>query len=366
MTLTTADITTLTQPFPTFVAAEPRVFGIDVSRWQGVINWQDCFAEGVKFAAIRCTVGNYYQDPNFVTNWVQARANNILIAPYLVVVPANSAGVQISAKAHWDYFKSFFGDRESDMPIVLDCELSNNQTKAYITDLIDELIWSVFYEYGRMPIIYTRQTWWDTWTEPRAVFKQCDLWAARYSETLDGPWSDGKYIFRDWDYWHFWQYSETGDFPPTESANTDFDYFNGTLEDLLVYCEQDPIEPEPPPKDTLLERIENLEAEQALLRSDVDYLLGFHNTDPAPPQSEYISVSVIPGGKVVAFKVKAPNAVGKPIMVKYEPVIRYDYPETLLIKPELIDADGTLDYYEMAQKGADGTPLYCRADKVEL
>ena len=42
-----------------------RVAGIDVSRWQGSINWTKVAAAGYRFVVIRATIGNDYTDPRF-------------------------------------------------------------------------------------------------------------------------------------------------------------------------------------------------------------------------------------------------------------------------------------------------------------
>ena len=382
--------TTLTQPLPT-LSTLPKTFGIDVSRWQGAIDWRAAFNAGVKFAAIRCTVGNYYTDPNFEYNWSEAKAAGILVTPYIVIAPANGS-TKLSSRQHWDYFKSVFGERVPDMPIALDCELTRDQSKAYITELIDEVIWSVFYDFGRLPIIYTRQTWWDFNTEPRVVFGQCDLWAARYNELLDGPWGDGKYEFRDWDYWFFWQYSETGKFPPTESTNTDFDYFNGTLEDLLVYCEHG--DPLPPPVDPgeFEERLSEVETKvtailatlteiKDTLESLIDWVIVTDQrlddlesgapppTDP-PPSGDYITVTALENAP--AFSYKAPNGNGAPIMIYNifdilnQAIYLRKAGQTWDIYPGLIEADGGLEWYKIHGLSHPDWPngLYCRADKV--
>ena len=59
------------------------------------------------------------------------------------------------------------------------------------------------------------------------------LWAARYKGDLNGPWSDGRYTFRDWDTWDVWQFSANGNLRGAEfgmrSKSVDLDWFNGSL-----------------------------------------------------------------------------------------------------------------------------------------
>ena len=53
------------------------VQGIDVSEFQGAINWSAVKAAGKQFAFIRVSDGTY-QDPKFATNWAGAKAAGIL------------------------------------------------------------------------------------------------------------------------------------------------------------------------------------------------------------------------------------------------------------------------------------------------
>ena len=108
MTEVTAPYTTVT-PTPVFTtASSPVAFGIDVSRWQNGINYRQCEADGVKFVAMRCTVGDYYTDPLFAENWEGFGATDILRTPYLVVAPAWSPEYgyhPVGSQAHWQLFR---------------------------------------------------------------------------------------------------------------------------------------------------------------------------------------------------------------------------------------------------------------------
>src|SRR5512140_1906269 len=59
----------------------PTVKGIDVSYYQGTINWTAVKAAGVGFAFIRGSDGAY-QDPNFATYWAGSRAAHVLHGAY--------------------------------------------------------------------------------------------------------------------------------------------------------------------------------------------------------------------------------------------------------------------------------------------
>ena len=69
--------------YPKFADADPfewtarrpqsyPIHGIDVSRWQGNINWPQAKAAGVTFAYIKATEGGDVADPGFAINWQAA------------------------------------------------------------------------------------------------------------------------------------------------------------------------------------------------------------------------------------------------------------------------------------------------------
>ena len=70
--------------------------GVDVSRYEGVVDWKKVAAAGYRFAIIRATLGRRsYTDPTFNTNWTGAKAAGLLVSAYHVVVATNYANKQI-------------------------------------------------------------------------------------------------------------------------------------------------------------------------------------------------------------------------------------------------------------------------------
>lgn len=213
------------------------ISGIDVSRWQppDLLDYQLIKDAGYKFAAVRCTIGDYYTDSKFSEHWENFGNIEFFRMPYLVVAPADSYGRKISAAEHMQRFLGAFGDRESELPWVLDCELTRGQSKAYITDLTAGVVEECNSHLGRYPIIYTRESWWDAIVYQDPLWSKCPLWAARYNPGLKSPWSDGLYKFRDWQTWHFWQWTSHGRIPGY-MGDVDLDHFNGSIEDLNLFA----------------------------------------------------------------------------------------------------------------------------------
>jgi lysozyme len=208
---------------------------LDVSRWQGDVNFSDAFAAGYKGVAIRCTVGNYYQDVKFQEYWENAKNAGFMVSAYHVVAPANT-GIIITPEEQISYFLSFLGDRVLDFPLVLDCELARGQTKTTITNCINGCV-TLLEDFGyEKLLIYTRTSWWDTNVYMDNEAKKHDLWIARYSNVLTHPWGDGYYKPRDWDDWVLWQWSEQGQVPGFSGNDVDLDRFNGTINEFYKYC----------------------------------------------------------------------------------------------------------------------------------
>lgn len=201
-----------------------RTPGIDVSRYQGAIDWARVAAGGYRFAIIRATVGNYYTDPRFYENWRGAHDAGLLVSAYTVIKPSHSAESQINR-----LFEVLEGT-QADLPLVLDVELPDAMLPAGITAVVQDCCQRVADQTQRRPILYTGRWFWEPNIQHSPTWAQHDLWIAHYgvdSPTLPSDWSD----------WKFWQYSETGSVAGVSSRYTDLDWFNGSYEDLLAYAQ---------------------------------------------------------------------------------------------------------------------------------
>lgn len=195
--------------------------GIDVSRYQGEIDWKKVASAGYCFAVIRATIGDYYTDPFFYTNWAGAKEAGLLVSAYHVVVATRYAENQI------DRFFSILGSRKADLPLVLDIERDDNVSNAANTACIQDCISEIGKKDPRRPIIYTARYYWKDHVLPSADWEKYDLWVASYTETPLLP--------PGWSRWRFWQYSPNGRVPGI-AGSTDSNWFNGSIEDLRRYA----------------------------------------------------------------------------------------------------------------------------------
>jgi lysozyme len=199
--------------------------GIDVSRYQGVVNWRAVADAGFKFAVVRATLWNAKLDEAFEPNWNGARANGLLVSAYNVIKP------DVPAVAQIDYFAQALIGRKWDLPPVLDIERDDAQAPQQITQCVREALRLSEQRFGRKPIVYTAKWFWNKFVLPSNEWAQYDLWVASYgaAEVV---------LPAAWPTWKIWQYTGNGHAPGIASE-VDLNWFNGSYDDLLKCCQAD-------------------------------------------------------------------------------------------------------------------------------
>jgi len=136
---------------------EEEPFGIDVSRYQGVINWAVVKAyqlRKVRFVGIRATISWGYVDPYFKSNWQQARGG-LMRSAYHVVYPNESVQRQC------DNFLTAVGADFGELPLTLDVELDHGAPPSKIQDTVWGCATYLQARAGRLPLLYSRKQWLD-------------------------------------------------------------------------------------------------------------------------------------------------------------------------------------------------------------
>ncbi|MDY0018914.1 MAG: GH25 family lysozyme [Anaerolineae bacterium] len=211
-----------------------KTAGIDVSRWQGEIDWTKVAAAGYRFAVIRATVGDQYTDPRFYVNWGRAKDAGLLLSAYHVLKPGTTPESQLA------YFMGVVGERKADFPLVLDIEVADGLSSQKVTDSVRTSLQRLTELEGRKPIVYSARWFWSANVRPSAEWAAYDLWVANYGVSEPT-------LFDSWKTWRFWQYSEKGKVPGVQSTSTDLNWFAGSYDDLLAYSGQ-ALQPEPEPQ----------------------------------------------------------------------------------------------------------------------
>ena len=200
--------------------------GIDVSHWQGDIDWKKVKEAGVKFAFIKASEFpdkkiTMYEDEKFKVNRAGAIENGIYWGAYHFfrthVDPVHQA----------ESFCNFVGEVDS-LPLVLDLEVAGCKG-ATLVRKVKSFIETCDSISGRKTIIYTSGGFWRPYMTYEKLTDvdwaaQYPLWMARYTSQWPGA-------IYPWSAWDFWQYSDHGRIPGIK-ASVDLNWFSGSLEDL--------------------------------------------------------------------------------------------------------------------------------------
>jgi len=103
--------------------------GIDVSQYQGVIDWSKVSKAGIQFAIVRASLGQTTRDSTFASNVAGAQKNGLAVGAYHYSYAENVAQAQAEAKN----FLAAVKDQRLTYPLVYDLENNTNTTKNFGT-----------------------------------------------------------------------------------------------------------------------------------------------------------------------------------------------------------------------------------------
>ena len=196
-----------------------KIHGIDVSKYQSIINWKEVKnmeEKGVKigFVFIKATEGTSIVDAQFRRNWIEAEAQNIPKGAYHFFVSNRSA------KKQADNFMQIVNLKKGDMPPVLDVEKSHGVSIADMQKGVKMWLDAVENHYGVKPVIYTNIDFYERYFA--SGFEEYPLWIAHYLQP------DKPRIEKNW---LFWQHSEKGRVDGITTP-VDFNVFYGDSSDF--------------------------------------------------------------------------------------------------------------------------------------
>ncbi len=203
--------------YPAFGIAIPDTYpihGIDVSRYQETIAWEEVSTMQVKnikirFAFIKATEGITGIDKQFRRNWKKAKQNGVIRGAYHFFLATKDGREQA------ENFIKMVDLEPGDLPPVVDIEQTYGVTAAIFTKELQEWLTIVENHYNVKPLIYTNVDFYKNWLIKK--FDAYPLWAAHYFQ------SNEPVINRDWS---FWQHSEQGRVNGILSK-VDFNVFQG-------------------------------------------------------------------------------------------------------------------------------------------
>ncbi len=206
------------------VKTDSPIYGIDVSRWNGTIDWNAVLADGYEFAIVKIggrKMGltgdaSLYEDPMYVKNIEGAKAAGVKVGAYFWCSAVN----EYEARQEAIYALSLIKKYSLDLPMYYDYEWAQDgsyrlaipQTAENRMKVVQTFMDTV-QSYGYTSGVYASDSmliptgFRDNWGERTgldgvALGQKYRMWAARYSNESPGLFCQGIY--------DIWQYSSTG------------------------------------------------------------------------------------------------------------------------------------------------------------
>ena len=194
--------------------------GIDVSEFQGKIDWAKVKKSGVEFAILK--LGNIYdaqsnyKDSKFDTNYKEAKKRGIKIGAYIY----NYCNTVNTLKEGLEWAIGKLAGKKLDLPLYLDMEDKDIQgeSKASLTEQCNEFakyVESKGYQAG----VYANVNWLKNELNPDEFDKDISVWVAQYYKECEYK---GNYLI--------WQYASDGKVDGI-SGKVDMNYYYGELGD---------------------------------------------------------------------------------------------------------------------------------------
>ena len=200
--------------------------GIDVSKHNGSIDWEQVKKSGIQFAIIRAgyrgygEAGNMVEDPYFVQNMNGAIANGIKVGVYYFsqAITVEEAIQEAEATLRMIQDNGFAG--KLSLPIVIDTEAAggraDSMTKEQRTTVVKAFCERIK-QAGYTPMVYANKSWLKN-NLIMSELEQYEVWVAHYVKTDDPINNPTDYDGR----FEIWQYTSTGSVPGV-SGNVDID-----------------------------------------------------------------------------------------------------------------------------------------------
>jgi len=206
------------------------VHGIDVSAYQGQIDWREVARHRVRFAFIKASEGATLRDARFRRNWREARAAGILSGAYHYFQPNRDGLDQASL------FIDTVPLRAGDLPPVLDVEPPRFHDVAELRREIREWLTAVEAHYHVRPILYSNYTFYRQYLAGH--FDDYPLWLAHYEVARPALPAER---------WIIWQHSDES-YVPGIRGTVDFNVFQGSYAALqALRVEPAPVAPHAAP-----------------------------------------------------------------------------------------------------------------------
>ena len=199
-----------------------EIHGVDVSHYQGTIDWETLSQQGLDFAVIKATEGSTHIDSRFDENWNAAEQTHLYLGAYHFFSFDSDGDKQAAS-----YIETV-GSLDGKLAPVVDVEYygtkrSNPPERAEVIKKLKDLLDALEQHYQIKPIIYTTFTIYNEYI--KGEFEDYPLW-------VRSIYCPPAVLFGN--KWSFWQYMDTAMLEGYmgDQKYIDVNVFNGTHEDL--------------------------------------------------------------------------------------------------------------------------------------
>lgn len=219
--------------FPDPTPEDFAIHGIDISKYQGDIDWQAARKGGVSFAYIKATEGGDHSDERFLANWYGAKMAGVPRGAYHFYYFCRPVEEQV------DWVKQIVPKDPEALPLVLDMEWNAHSKTCRIRPEKAEVLRDMNYfldelekYYGKRPIIYSSVDF----HRDRLVgqMKGEQFWLRSVAAHPDR-------VYQERPDWYFWQYTAEGRVPGIK-GNVDRNAFFGTRSQFRDWLDGKPLE----------------------------------------------------------------------------------------------------------------------------
>ncbi|NLW42969.1 MAG: glycoside hydrolase family 25 [Tissierellia bacterium] len=205
------------------------VRGVDVSRYQGDVDFKRLYEQNIRFAFIKFTEGKDYIDPNFQTYWNDSYNWNVKRGAY------HFYRFEVSGAEQGKFYIDNMGHlNDEDLPPAIDVEFYGDyvrkpapkeEVKRELRIMVDMLR----DKYNKNPIIYCNRYVYNKYLEED--FEDVDIWYRYIGDGIPQLPGDRQ--------WTFWQFDDSAKLEgyggPGANEFIDLNYFYGDMEDLNNY-----------------------------------------------------------------------------------------------------------------------------------
>lgn len=205
---------------------EYPVRGVDVSAYQGEIDWDVLAAQGISFVFIKATEGSSFVDAKFAENYAGANRTNLRVGAY------HFFSYDSTGKTQAENFCKTVPKVDGMLPPVIDLEFYGDKAKdppeaEAVRQQLDVLLERLEAHYGQKPVFYATEKSYRLYLADH--YPDYDIWIR--SVYFKPGLSDGRT-------WTFWQYSDKGVLAGYngEEKYIDLNVFYGTEEAWSQYA----------------------------------------------------------------------------------------------------------------------------------